>query len=131
MVRRRPLLSAFVAWVRLSEGDLDGFEAWLDLAEEPVIVSVPDTNGRYYLLPMLDMWTNVFASPGWRATGTQAGDFAVIPPGWHLGPSKLPEGVQAIYAPTPYVWIIGRTKTLPELLADTRGLLADAWKVHA
>jgi len=82
--------------------------AWLDLTKEPVIVSVPDTDGRYYLLPMLDMWTDVFASPGWRTTGTQAGQFLVTPPGWTGTP---PAGCTKIAAPTPYVWIIGRTKT--------------------
>jgi len=92
--------------------------AWLDLTKERMIVSVPDTGGRYYLMPMLDMWTDAFAAPGWRTTGTQAGHFLVVPPGWRLDlrdkfveKFKLPKETQRVEAPTPYVWIIGRTKT--------------------
>jgi hypothetical protein len=82
--------------------------AWLDLGSEPIVLSVPDVGKRYYLMPLLDAWTNVFASPGTRTTGNRRGDFAVVGPGWK---GNLPASIQEIKSPTNMVWLIGRTQT--------------------
>jgi len=82
--------------------------AWVDITKEPIIVSTPDTQGRYYLLPMLDMWTNVFAVPGKRTSGTEAQNYAVVTQGWR---GELPQGIEKIESPTPYFWIVGRIQT--------------------
>lgn len=80
---------------------------WFDVSEEPLVIDVPDSAGRYYLLPMLDMWSDVFASPGKRTTGTAAQRLALVGPAWR---GELPAGVEEIRAPTAMGWIIGRTQ---------------------
>ena len=81
--------------------------AWLDLANEPIILHVPDSAGRYYLIPMLDAYSNQFASIGSRTTGTGEGNYAIVGPGWQ---GSVPENVTGvIHAPTNTVWMIGRT----------------------
>lgn len=82
--------------------------AWLNLEKEPIVLSIPDSNNRYYLLPMLDAWTDVFASLGKRTTGTKKVDFVIVGPTWK---GTLPSDLKKIAAPTNIVWIIGRTQT--------------------
>ncbi|WP_043289050.1 DUF1254 domain-containing protein [Paraburkholderia oxyphila] len=82
--------------------------AWVDLSKGPVILTVPDTHGRFYLVPSLDMWTDVFASVGSRTSGTHAGNYAYVPPGWK---GTLPAGVREIKAPTSTIWVMGRIQT--------------------
>ena len=81
---------------------------WFDVSKEPLLISAPDSGGRYYLLPMLDMWTDVFASPGKRTTGTNPQLFALAGPGWQ---GRLPSEATLIHSPTAMGWIIGRTQT--------------------
>ena len=78
---------------------------WFDVSKEPWVVSAPDTKGRFFLLPMLDGWTDVFADPGKRTTGTGAQKFAVTGPGWT---GTLPPGVKEYKSPTGIVWLLGR-----------------------
>ncbi len=80
--------------------------AWLDLAQEPYVLSLPGEHGRYYMMPMLDGWTTVFQVPGTRTTGTKAQKYAITGPGWK---GTLPKGVTEYKSPTNLVWILGRT----------------------
>lgn len=82
--------------------------AWLDLGAAPVVLSVPETHGRFYALSLVDLWTNVFASVGPRTTGTRGGSYVIAGPSWTGTP--LPAGALVIRAPTRMARIAGSTQ---------------------
>jgi hypothetical protein len=82
--------------------------AWLDLGDTPVVLTVPETHGRFYALSLVDLWSNVFASVGARTTGAGAGVFVIIGPGWRG--ASLPAGALPINAPTRMIRIAGLTQ---------------------
>lgn len=79
--------------------------AWLDLGAEPVLLSLPPSDGRYYLIQCMDAWTNVFAAPGIRTLGNRAARYAIVGPTWR---GEVPPGVEVLRAATRMVWVLGR-----------------------
>jgi hypothetical protein len=106
LVRMREYPDAKFRDVTAPNADTLYSTAWLDLAPEPWVFSLPDMGDRYFLMPMLDGWTNVFEVPGTRTTGDKAQAYAITGPGWK---GQLPEGVKELKSPTNMVWILGRT----------------------
>jgi len=99
--------SNFAAVVRPNADTLYS-SLWYDVSSEPLIIRIPDSAGRYYLMPTLDMWTDVFSSRGTRTTGNRAQAFALATASWK---GSLPEGIDLVRTPTPMGWMIGRTQT--------------------
>ena len=80
-------------------------EVWLDVSKEPWVFSIPDMGDRYYMMPMLDGWSEVFAVPSSRTGGGKPQTYAITGPGWS---GTLPDGVTQVKSPTGMVWILGR-----------------------
>ena len=95
--------------------------AWVNVREQPVILSHPDMGERYYTFELASLDSDNFAYVGTRTTGQHAGNYAIVGPGWQ---GSLPPGVHAL-APsrTPTVLIYGRTLVDgPEDVAHVRTL---------
>jgi hypothetical protein len=100
--------------------------SWLDLTAGPVLIELPDSGDRYYMVPMLDMWTDVFATLGKRTTGTGPQTVAVVGPGYR---GDIPQATHVVHAPTPHVWVIGRTQTNGPADYPAVGAFQDGWRV--
>lgn len=105
LIRMREYPTAAFKDVTAPNADTLYTTAFVDVGKEPWVLSIPDADGRYFLFPMLDAWTDVFQVPGKRTTGTKAQTYAITGPGWS---GKLPAGVIEYKSPTAMVWILGR-----------------------
>jgi hypothetical protein len=96
-----------------------------DVTQEPLVLHVPDTNDRYYVLQFIDAWTNNFAYIGRRATGTQEGFFLLAGPDWQ---GEVPDGMRLVRAPTNIFHVVGRYAVADEAdILATRVLMEDTW----
>jgi hypothetical protein len=76
-----------------------------DVTREPLVLHLPDTNGRYYVMQFVDAWTNNFAYLGRRATGTDEGLFLLAGTDWT---GEVPQGMTLVRSPTNIFAIVGR-----------------------
>jgi len=107
--------------------DTNYSSAFLDLGDDAVVLSIPDTKDRYFVVPLMDAWTNVFASFGKRNTGTRKQTYVITGPHWH---GTIPDGLQRVKSPTDLVWIIGRIQVnSPEDQANFVSPIQDQFKL--
>jgi len=89
--------------VRISRNSLWS-TAFLDLDQEPIVFSQPDTKGRYLVAQVMNMWTDNFASFGSRSTGDEPGNFLIVGPRWNGTPP--PDIKETRRCSTRYAWIL-------------------------
>ena len=88
--------------------------SFLNLCNEPVIMHLPNMNGRFFIMQMLDGWTEVSkVSPGSNKGDGDGGDYALVGPSCDGHPIPLIPGSvrKTITIPTSSMWIIGRVYT--------------------
>ncbi|GGP26129.1 DUF1254 domain-containing protein [Silvimonas amylolytica] len=93
-----------------ANNDTAYLSAVVDLSHGPYVLSVPDTHDRYYVVDTFNMWQELEHYIGRRTTGTKAGRFALVGPGWK---GKLPAGVKRLDIKTSKVWLWGRMRVSP------------------
>jgi len=123
----RELLGPETAFVTPNNDTLYSI-APLDLSGGPVRIDVPDTDDRYYVLQCVDAWTNNFAYVGRRATGTAAGSFTFVPPGFD---GSVDDGSTVVHAPSTVVVIVGRIQVDGEADVPAVNALQDRFTVTA
>lgn len=94
--------------------------------DEPYILTVPDTKDRYYVVDVFNMWHELEHYIGRRMTGTKAGRFVIVPPGWK---GTLPSDAKRLEVTTNKVWLWGRMRVVDGEDAASLHALQDSFSL--
>src|SRR5262249_33293907 len=112
-----PKIAAESGYVSPNVDTIYGF-GFLDLGQEPVVITSPDSDGRYYMIEIVDMWNNAFGYAAGKEAGYKGGTYVLVGPGWK---GDVPKDMKRIDAPTRWVEIQPRVHVKNE--ADLPGAL--------
>ena len=91
--------------VQSANSDTQYSVTWYDVSEEPWVLHIPASKGRYYTYQFIDAWTNNYHYASTRTMGSQDQAYALVAPGWK---GALPDDVTRIDSPNPTGFVIGR-----------------------
>jgi hypothetical protein len=102
--------------------------AMLDLRAEPVVIQVPPVTDRYYVLQFEDLYGCNVHFVGSRATGSSAGTYLAVGPGWDGEAGDAFDGLLPFE--TDLVFVIGRTQLLGADDVPALAKVMDGYKVQ-
>src|SRR5664279_258972 len=126
-----PEIAAQTGYVTPNVDVIYGF-GFYDLAQEPVIVTAPNSDGRYYMIEIVDMWDNAFAYAAGKIVGYNGGKYAVVGPIWK---GELPAGVKRIQSATRWVEMQPRIRVqdqadLPGAIKVMNAITVQGWSKY-
>jgi len=103
---------------------------WMDLRDEPQVISVPQMEPeRFYHFQLIDLYTHNFAYLGTLTTGNNAGNYMIANQGWK---GKKPEGInEVIYCETELFFVVVRTQLMGDDDLENVKAIQDAYKVQS
>lgn len=97
----------------------------LDLKSEPLVLTIPKIDDRFYVFPLQDAWANAFAVVGTRTEGNNGGSYLISGPDWN---GTVPQGLKHFRSHTNIAFIPGRTQVKgPEDAAEVGAHLLDKY----
>jgi len=102
---------------------------WVDLRQEPQVISVPEMDeDRFYHFQLIDLYTHNYAYIGTLTTGNKAGAYLIATPEWR---GEKPDGIDdVITCETDLFFVVVRTQLMDDNDLGNVKQIQDAYQLQ-